>query len=325
MGSLKEFYRNFRLGIFVAAGSALLIIGLYIIGDRQNFFGDVFRVETNFKNVNGLRTGNNVRFAGIDVGTVESIEIISDSAVKVILIIDEDYHEFIRKNCRAVITTDGLMGNKIVSIEIGDGASEVVEDGERIATKESIDTDQMIRTLSTTNENIKQITEDLLRITEKINSPNSLWSLLMDTTMAENVKATIVSIRQSGKNTMIATGDFSSIVADIKNGKGNIGALITDTTISSNIRQSVVTIRAVSDSMLVLSGDVNKLSQQISSGEGTLGTLIMDTTLVHNLNESVASINKGSADFANMMDALKQSRLMKKYFRRREKAAGTTK
>ena len=112
----KETSKNIRLGIFVLAGTAFLIVALYFIGNKQNLFGSTFKISAQFNNVNGLMIGNNVRFSGIDVGTVESVEIINDSMVNVVMIIEKDVQKFIRKNAVASVGTDGLMGNKLVNI-----------------------------------------------------------------------------------------------------------------------------------------------------------------------------------------------------------------
>lgn len=80
--------RNIRLGLFIATGTVLLVAALYLIGNKQNLFGSTFKISAQFKNVNGLMSGNNVRFGGIDIGTVKSVEIISDSSVNVVMIIN---------------------------------------------------------------------------------------------------------------------------------------------------------------------------------------------------------------------------------------------
>ena len=93
-----ENLRYVRLGVFIIAGTALLVTALYLIGNKQNLFGSTFRVSAQFHDVNGLMKGNNVRFGGIDVGTVESVEIITDTSVNVVMVIEDDIQQFIKKN-----------------------------------------------------------------------------------------------------------------------------------------------------------------------------------------------------------------------------------
>ncbi|HCW09116.1 MAG TPA: MCE family protein, partial [Cytophagales bacterium] len=87
---------NFKLGIFVTSGILFLIFSLYMIGRNKNLFSSTFNISANFNNVNGLAPGNNVRFAGIDVGTVGRIEIMSDTLVRVTMVLEKDVKKFIK-------------------------------------------------------------------------------------------------------------------------------------------------------------------------------------------------------------------------------------
>jgi phospholipid/cholesterol/gamma-HCH transport system substrate-binding protein len=306
--------RNVRLGVFVIAGTILFIAALYLIGNNRNLFGSTFRLSAQFHNVNGLMAGNNVRFAGIDVGTVESVQIVNDSLVNVVMIVEKDVQKFIRKNSMAAIGTDGLMGNKLVNISPAGIVSDMVHEGDTLPSLRPLDTDEMFRTLNMTNENVRQITEDLKRITQRLNSSQSLWNLLMDSSIAENVKATLINIRSASSNTAVITGDIDGLVKQVKDGKGILGAILTDTSLGTDLRQSVVEIRKVSSRMAVVSGDLSVISQKIRNGEGAVGALIMDTTFVPALNRSMDNIDKGTKDFSEIMDTLKIMWPFRKYF-----------
>ena len=177
----NETTRNIRLGIFVVTGTLILIVALYLMGSKQNLFGSTFSISANFYNVNGLMQGNNVRYAGIDVGTVESIKIINDTSVKVVMVIEKKIQPYIKKNALASIGTDGLMGNKLVNINSIKDHGKMIHEGDILEASKPIEMEEMVKTLSSTNDNMKVITYNLKNITNKINSKNSLWSLLMDT------------------------------------------------------------------------------------------------------------------------------------------------
>ena len=212
--------RNLRLGIFVIVGTTLLITALYIIGSKQNLFGSTFKISAQFNDVNGLMKGNNVRFAGINVGTVESVNIITDTSVNVIMIIENNAQQYIKKNALASVGTDGLMGNKLVNINSVNAESPIIEENDVLQSLKPIEMDQMVRTLDVTNENIKVISSNLRNITDKINSKNSLWNLLMDTIVAENIKTAVVNIKLMSNQGLYITGDLKGITDGIK--KGNV-------------------------------------------------------------------------------------------------------
>jgi phospholipid/cholesterol/gamma-HCH transport system substrate-binding protein len=317
----QETSKNIRVGAFVLIGTVLLIFTLYLIGAKQNLFGSTFELKSQFKNVNGLMPGNNVRFTGIDVGTVKTVEIINDSTVDVTMVIEDKVQAFIKKNATAMVGTDGLMGNKLINISSSNEAAESVVDGDFLVSKSPLGTDDMIRTLNITNENVKDITIDLKNIVHRLNSPNTLWSILMDTIVADNVKQAIVNIKVTGERTAIITGDLSRIVKHIKDGKGTIGALIADTSFAVKLNQSIVNIKLITDSLALVTGDMHYITSKVKKGEGGIGTVLMDTTFVNNLNESMKNIKSGTKNFDEDMEALKHNILLRNYFKKKEKEA----
>jgi phospholipid/cholesterol/gamma-HCH transport system substrate-binding protein len=317
----QETSKNIRVGIFVLVGTVLLIFSLYLIGAKQNLFGSTFEIKSQFKNVNGLMPGNNVRFTGIDVGTVKSVEIINDSTVNVTMIIEDKVQAFIKKNSTAMVGTDGLMGNKLVNILTSNEPSASVEDGDFLISKNPLGTDDMMRTLNMTNENVRDITVDLKNIVSRLNSPNTLWSILMDTIVAENVKQAIVNIKVTGERTAIITGDLSRIVKHIKDGKGSVGALIADTSFAVRLNQSIVNIKLITDSLALVTGDMHYITSKVKKGEGGIGTVLMDTTFVNNLNETMKNVRSGTKNFDEDMAALKHNILLRNYFKKKEKEA----
>jgi phospholipid/cholesterol/gamma-HCH transport system substrate-binding protein len=313
--------KNIRVGLFVIIGGILFIMAMYLIGAKQNLFGNIFKISANFHNVNGLMVGNNVRFGGINVGTIRDIELVNDSTITVVMMIEKNTQKFIKKNTLASVGTDGLMGNKLVNLSAVNENSPMIEEGDVINSLRPIETDEMIRTLNRTNEDVAVIVKNLKLITQKVNSPNTLWSILMDTVIAENVKNAIVNIKVTTNRTAVITGDLSEIVKNVKAGNGTVGALLTDTTIMKKINQTIVNIKLVSDTLAYISGDFSSVSKKIKNGEGAIGTILMDTSFVHNLNRSMLNIKNGSQGLDDNMEALKHSIFLKKYFKKKEKEA----
>src|SRR3970040_98526 len=110
----KNISSKIRLGIFISLGIAVFIVAIYFIGDKQQLFRSTFRVSGVFEDVGGLQAGNNVRLSGINVGTIDNVSIISDTSVRVVIVIDESTRKFIRKDAVASIGSEGLMGNKVL-------------------------------------------------------------------------------------------------------------------------------------------------------------------------------------------------------------------
>ena len=191
---------SIKLGVFVTAGLVLLICGIYFIGQKQRLFSDVFRISGVFNNVSGLLVGNNVRFSGINVGTVESITIISDTSVRVDMIIDEDVQKFIKKDATAIIGSEGLMGNKTINIAPGSVSENPIEDQDVIKTSKPVDFDEILGQLNTTTQNAAAITDDLSAIMNSIRSgKGTIGKLFMDTVLAKELDQTIKNLRGGTK------------------------------------------------------------------------------------------------------------------------------
>jgi phospholipid/cholesterol/gamma-HCH transport system substrate-binding protein len=310
-----------KLGAFVLIATTCLLLGLYYMGSKKNIFHSSISVSANFNNVGGLLAGNNVRFNGINVGTISKIYAISDTTIKVEFTIDEAIIQFISDKSIVSIGTDGLLGNKLLDISPSKEGSTKIKDGQTLNAMNPIQMDNAMRTLMVTNENLKVISANLKSVTEKFNNSNSLWHLLTDTVVAENVRNAIVSFKLTGNNSAILTGDLRSIVQDIKTGKGTIGSLITDTSLAVKLNQTIVNIKNISDTMAVVSGDFKSLSQNLKNGKGSIGALLTDTTFVHNLNQSMINIKDASGSFNQNMDALKVSWPFKKYFKNKKKTS----
>lgn len=312
--------KNIRLGIFVLAGLAFLITVLYMVGEKRSLFGSTIKISAQFYNVNGLMAGNNVRFSGVNVGTVESVEIISDSSVNAIIVIDQEVAKYIKKTAIAAVGTDGLMGNKLININATISTeTATIEDGDILKTKRPFETDESLRTLNTTNDNIRHITDDLKKITSKINSQNTIWSLLMDTIVADNVKEAIVNIKETGQNAAGATADLQKILNDVKKGKGTVGSLLKDTVMSESLKSTLVRLNNVADTASLVMSHLNRISRKMNEEEGTVGMLVSDTGFAKDLRTTIKTINSAANGLDENMEALKHNILLRKYFKNKAK------
>ena len=193
----KDTSNKIRLGIFISLGITVFILGIYFIGERKQLFRSTFRISGVFKDVAGLQAGNNVRFSGINVGTVENISIVSDTSVIVKILIDESTRKFIKKDAVASIGSEGLMGNKILIISPGTGGKMEIENNDTIQTVQPINMDDILISLKTTIDNTSNITNDLSRITNSVQSGSgAIGRLLMDRSYAQNFDSTFVNLKE---------------------------------------------------------------------------------------------------------------------------------
>lgn len=231
----QDLSNKIKLGVFVTLGVAVFIIGIYFVGERQQLFRSTFRVSGVFKDVAGLQAGNNVRFSGINVGTVESISVVSDTSVRVEILIDEDTRKFIKKNAVASIGSEGLMGNKILIISPGIGREKQIEDNDIISTVQPVNMDEILASLKTTIDNTSNVTSDLSKITHEIQAgKGTIGKLLMDKSIANNFDSSIVNLNQSLFGLKSLVGDakisfaqnFDSTFVNLKSGSAEFRRLM---------------------------------------------------------------------------------------------------
>jgi len=189
-----------RLGLFVAVGLALFVIAIFIIGKQKNLFNPVFKLTTTFYNVSGLQVGNNIRFSGINVGTVDHISILNDSTVKVYMLIKREVRQFIKSDCEVAIGSSGLIGDRLLIIGQGSTDAPEAKEGQQLASSEPIETDAIMASLQVTAGNAEIITQQLAEIMQKLNSGSgTLGRLIQDTVLGGYINQTIVNLKKSTK------------------------------------------------------------------------------------------------------------------------------
>jgi phospholipid/cholesterol/gamma-HCH transport system substrate-binding protein len=189
-----------RLGLFVAGGLALFVITIFIIGKQKNLFNPVFRLTSTFYNVSGLQVGNNIRFSGITVGTVDKISIINDSTVRVDMLIRKEVKQFIKSDCGVAIGSEGLIGDRLLIITQGTDDASLAKEGQELVSAEPVETDAIMASLQVTAWNAEVITQQLAQIMIKINSgEGTLGKLIADSSIAQNIDKTILNLRKSSK------------------------------------------------------------------------------------------------------------------------------
>ncbi|MGG9962581.1 MlaD family protein [Ferruginibacter sp. SUN106] len=212
----KESGFTWKLGMFVVIALVTFIFTIYFVGKQKNLFGSTFRLKAQFKTVSGLKVGNNVRFSGINIGTVDDITLITDTSVMVDLVIKKNVQQFIKTDAKASIGSDGLMGDKVLTISPGSNSTTYVKDDALIATKSAIEMDDIMSSVKNSVDNAGVITAQLAQFTYKMNNGNgALSKLISDEKFSSSLEGTLNNLQTSSKE----FSKFSSKMNDGKLGK----------------------------------------------------------------------------------------------------------
>jgi phospholipid/cholesterol/gamma-HCH transport system substrate-binding protein len=316
----KSTSSTIRLGIFVTLGALIFTVAVYLIGQKQSMFSETFTVRAIFSNVNGLQPGNNVRFSGINVGSVTAVTIISDSLIEVRMRIKESVRTYIKKNALASIGTDGLMGNMLVNISPGKGLSEPVVDHFLLQSYSRIKTDDILNTLNATNDNAAMLTHNLLEMTEQIKyGQGTISKIIYDPQLHDEILVTVKNLKAASESTNQLIQQLSQITKEVHQGRGAVGWLLNDSTTETQVKVTLDKLQHTGDHLKAVTDSIKIVLDKMKEGEGTIPVLLNDTTLANDVRKTMHNLNEGTAAFQENMEALKRNFLFRKYFREKEK------
>lgn len=308
-----------KLGLFVITGVSLFILVIYFIGNKQQLFGNTQHITAVFNNVNGLQLGDNVRYSGINIGTVRGIDMVNDTTIQVDLLIDQSMLVHIKKNAKASIGSDGLVGSKVINISPGKGSFPSIQKGDTLYSTAFIKTDDMMSTLEITNKNAALLTADLLLITKKINQgKGTLGLLLQDTTMGTHLKQTLLNLKTTSDDTREMMSNLKKTTQSLNN-KKNIMGVINDPINAQKLSTTIANIEQSSQEISKVVSNLNQTIENVKNGKGVLNYLTNDPHLVKKIDSTLSNINKASILLNQDLEAMQHSFLLRGYFKKQNK------
>lgn len=311
-----------KLGIFVLTGSMLLLVAAYLIGNEQKLFSRTFELTTVFNNVGGLQIGNNVRYSGINAGTVREITMETDSTIRVYMRIDEDLRSHIKKDALAMLGSDGLVGSMLINIVPGSGNPIPVASGDEIQSFSRISTQDMLNTLNVTNENAALLTADLLSITQSIRKGEGIFArLLTDSLLSKNVQETLQNLNSTTQKSDQALTQINSIISDLNYRESALSVLLDDPKVAAQLRSTVAGLDSSVKDIRRISTTLMNLAGTVQEGKGPVGMALKDSMAADDIRQSLKYLESGLQKFDQNMEALKHNVLTRGYFRKQEREA----
>ncbi|RYF65405.1 MAG: MCE family protein [Cytophagaceae bacterium] len=318
---MKSNRRAVVVGLFVLIGLAILIGGILFLGGQQKRFVSTLQIKAVFNDVGGLKTGNNVWFSGVKIGTIKRISFVGASKVEVDMNIEEKSAQYIRKDAQATLGSDGLIGNKLIVIVGGSPNSAPVEEGDMLRARESLSMESIIDTLQITNRNLLKITTDIGSIVNKVKNGRGLAGLLLnDTTIVQNFRGTMTGLQKASNNAAQMTSSLTAYTAKLNRPGTLANDLVSDTAIMRNVRTSTANLQRASVSANDVVADVKQASEKLKNGNSALGVLTSDLSVGNDIRSTVRNLNSSTQKLDQNLEALKSNFLFRGYFKKQEKA-----
>jgi phospholipid/cholesterol/gamma-HCH transport system substrate-binding protein len=312
--------KRLAVGVFIFLGLAILIVGVLTIGNQHKAFVKTISARAIFDDIQGLQTGNNVWLSGMKVGTVKKIAFYGSSQVEVILNIDHQAQSHIRKDAMVHISTDGLVGNKIVVISGGTGNAPPIESNDLLATEHLAGLQEMTTTLQASNNNLLTITANLKDITKKLtDGQGTLGELINDPAIANELKASIIHLRTAtaGSERMIANlEDFS---AALHKPGGLANELVSDTVVFQQVRNTVAKLNEAATTATEFSASLRTAGQGINDKNTPIGMILHDEETAADLQRTIKNLRVSSKELSDDLEAVQHNFLLRGFFKKKNK------
>jgi phospholipid/cholesterol/gamma-HCH transport system substrate-binding protein len=307
---MKNFSQTARVGLFFVFGLALIWVTFETLSEGRVFRAKGYTLIAGFETLKELKTGDEVRMAGVKIGAVETTRLAGRRAEAVLRI---DPEVTVREDSVATIVMAGLLGTNYVGVGLGSEDAPALADGAEIATEVTPDLNSVMASMgnlgqklegalgtitsamsgedgepglfqkldtlvSDNSENLTATIANVRQVTATLNTTNGTLGLLLnDPALHEELVAAVGELKGTATEARTLLANAQGIIAQVKAGKGAIGALVYDETAGENIKVTVQNIRNVSD----------KLAQ----GEGSLGKLLVDDSLYLGVESTLKKAN----------------------------------
>jgi phospholipid/cholesterol/gamma-HCH transport system substrate-binding protein len=312
--------KRMAVGLFITIGLLILIGAVFTIGGQHKAFVKSIRLHIIFDNVQGLQPGNNIWLSGMKVGTVKSIGFYGNSQVAVTLNVEKKAQPHIRKDSKARISTDGLVGNKIVVIDGGSDEAPIVADNDSLQPEHVAGTQELMTTLQASNSNLLEITGNLKTISRKLTeSQGTLGQLINDPAIADHLRNSIDNLRNAtaGSEAMIANlKDFSE---RLRQPGGLASQLASDTTVFNHLRGAVARLDQAAAQVHEFSNSLQTAGAGLNDKNAPIGMLLHDEDAADNLQRTLKNLRVSSQELSEDLEAIQHNWLLRGFFRKKDK------
>lgn len=316
-----------KVGIFIFLGLAILAITIFTLGGQRKTFSKSFIIYAIFDDVGGLQSGGNIWFSGVKVGTVKKISFHGDSQVQVSMSIENDAESHIHKDSKAKISSDGLIGNKIIMIYGGTPSEAHVEENDFLNVESVFSTDDMLATLQINNKNIEAITNDFKSISKKIDSgQGTLGTLINDPAIAiklnetaTDLQATLANLKIVTENSKQVMSDFGEFSSKLNKPGNSLNDLVGDTVIYSSINKALADLKNSTNSVNQFTSNLENASKKLNQKDNAFGILLNDPASASSIQATLKNLETSSQKLDEDLEALQHNFLLRRYFKKKEK------
>lgn len=240
---LKDKKNFIKVGMFISGLTLILMIMVVSIGKENSIFDSKVEVKALVSNVSNLKRGSYVELKGIRIGSVNSIQIVSEDEVEISMEVLEKELQWIKQDSRVAISTAGLVGDKFVEIFKGSKNSPIF-DPEKDTLRSDDFTD--IKKILNKGDNIATTTEKILNKLDLILENLGDGKIIVDTVhslnnSAKNLEKITTDVNKANMGKMITSvnstmASLDNILKRVEKGPGTLNSLVYNDDVHEDLR-----------------------------------------------------------------------------------------
>ncbi|WP_462265893.1 MlaD family protein [Mucilaginibacter sp.] len=312
--------RAVTVGLFIAIGLAILIVGIFTLGGQQKTFVKGIKITVRFSDVNGLIKGNNIWFSGVKIGTVKALSFSGIHQVDVEVTIEGSVQKYIHKNSGARISSEGFIGNKNIVIDGGSAEAPIIQDGDLIMSQKMLSTDDIMKTLQQNNQNLLSITGNFKKLSEQIVQGKGLVGQLMaDTVLAIRFRGIVQGLQNTTQSTQQMAASLSRFSTKLNTRGGLADKALTDTTVFNRLQNSATQFQMAAAKANTVIDNLNKASGKLNTTDNALGLLLNDDQSAAQVKATLDNLQSSSVKLNDDLEAVQHNFLLRGFFKKKAK------
>ncbi|MDB5155889.1 MAG: transporter permease [Mucilaginibacter sp.] len=309
------------VGLFLAIGLIVFILGVFTLGSQSKTFSKSIHVSAVFDDVSGLKTGNSVWFSGVKVGSISKIHFIGPSQVDVRMSIDEASQQYVHRNAGVHIGSDGLIGNKIIVIDGGSPQAPIVQDNDVLQTEKVTSTDDMLKVLQQNNQNLLSITGDFKMLSRKIlQGKGTVGTLMADSTVGIQFRNAMSNFEKASANAAQLSAQLERFSVKMNTKGGLADKLLTDTTTFASIKAVTNQLKQAAANTTEITNTLKTTTDKFNRTDNTVGILLNDPKAAAQVQSTIQNLQQSSIKLNEDLEAAQHNFLLKGFFKDRAKA-----
>ena len=311
--------RQARLGLVILLALLVGISFMFVIGSQNNVFGSTFTVRATFNQVSGLKPGADVFYNGISVGSVEEVELpaVPGDPITVLMNIQDKASHLIREDSRALIQTDGLVGEVIVSLTDGSPNRPQVADNGQIEGVDPFALSEVSDRLFESVARFDSVTIGLSQTLADVRTgQGTLGRFLYDEALYDATVASTNTLNATIGEAQVTLRSFTAradeLVAVAENASRGVDEILAKVNTGNGTVARFLNEDGVYTTFLAT-------ATQLQEGAAQLQTVSADIrAITDRFNQAAGWAALGAFRFSENMEALKHNFLFRGYFEDRD-------